>query len=198
MNRDRREHYRILSGAGCGNSPTAISAIVVRPQMIAMRNCTAVGQSPLRDMMPAYGVCNRSTSTFRIRLQKCPQRRYIVGLMWIEQLFHAKISTAETEAEMMVTKRVTPVTKTRRKAVAAAPELNDSAAIAVLESVQTATTKSTTAHSNGIDADIRRQLVAAEAYFLAERRGFAAGSELDDWIAAEAAVDSRLQRMRVA
>ena len=98
---------------------------------------------------------------------------------------------------MMVTKRVTPVTKTRRKAVAAAPELNDSAAIAVLESVQPAT-KSTTAHSNGIDADIRRQLVAAEAYFLAERRGFAAGSELDDWIAAEAAVDSRLQRTRVA
>ena len=45
----------------------------------------------------------------------------------------------------------------------------------------------------GIDADTRRRLVAAEAYFLAERRGFAAGNELADWVAAEAAVDSRLQ-----
>ena len=46
----------------------------------------------------------------------------------------------------------------------------------------------------GIDADTRRRLVAAEAYFLAERRGFAAGNELADWVAAEAAVDSRLQQ----
>ena len=50
----------------------------------------------------------------------------------------------------------------------------------------------------GIDADTRRRLVAAEAYFLAERRGFAAGSELADWVAAEAAVDSRLQQLQVA
>jgi hypothetical protein len=43
-----------------------------------------------------------------------------------------------------------------------------------------------------IDADVRRELVAAEAYFLAERRGFAGGHELEDWVAAEAAVDARL------
>ncbi len=49
-----------------------------------------------------------------------------------------------------------------------------------------------------IDPSVRRQLVAAEAYFRAERRGFAAGNELEDWIAAEAAVDSRLQQTRVA
>ena len=49
-----------------------------------------------------------------------------------------------------------------------------------------------------IDADTRRRLVAAEAYFLAERRGFAAGNELADWVAAEAAVDSRLQQLQVA
>jgi hypothetical protein len=46
--------------------------------------------------------------------------------------------------------------------------------------------------------DVRRQLVAAEAYFRAERRGFVAGNELEDWIAAEAVVDSQLQQMRVA
>jgi hypothetical protein len=69
----------------------------------------------------------------------------------------------------MVTKRATPVIrKTKRKAAV------------------------------GIDVDARRRLVAAEAYFLAERRGFAAGNELGDWVAAEAAVDSRLQRTEVA
>jgi Protein of unknown function (DUF2934) len=49
-----------------------------------------------------------------------------------------------------------------------------------------------------IDPEIRRQLVAAEAYFLAERRGFAAGNELEDWVAAERLVDSRLNQERVA
>ena len=47
--------------------------------------------------------------------------------------------------------------------------------------------------SAGIDPEVRRQLVAAEAYFLAQRRGFASGNELEDWIAAERVVDSRLE-----
>jgi hypothetical protein len=95
---------------------------------------------------------------------------------------------------MMVTKSVSPGKKTtRRKAtVSAAPELMDSAVTVVLESAQSATAMSTS-----IDPAVRRQLVAAEAYFLAERRGFAAGNELDDWVAAEVATDSRLQQMQV-
>ena len=56
----------------------------------------------------------------------------------------------------------------------------------------------TTAVSTSIDPDVRRQLAAAEAYFLAERRGFAAGQELEDWIAAEAAVDLRCHKMQAA
>src|SRR5258708_32899428 len=92
------------------------------------------------------------------------------------------------EGGVMVTKRESPVKKTtRRKAAAAAPELTDSAAMGVLESAPSAMTVSTS-----IDPDARRQLVAAEAYFRAERRGFAAGSELDDWGAAEAAGEMRL------
>jgi Protein of unknown function (DUF2934) len=95
----------------------------------------------------------------------------------------------------MATKRVSPgIKKTRRKAVpAAAPELTDSAVFVVLESTQPATSGSLS-----VDPDLRLQLVAAEAYFLAERRGFAAGNELEDWVAAEMAVDSRLQQMQVA
>jgi hypothetical protein len=52
--------------------------------------------------------------------------------------------------------------------------------------------------STSVDPDVRRQLVAAEAYFRAERRGFAAGNELEDWVAAEAAVDRRLQPTQAA
>ena len=95
----------------------------------------------------------------------------------------------------MVTKRVSPDKKTtRRKAAAtAAPQLTDSAVISVLESAQ-----SITGAAESVDPDLRRQWVAAEAYFLAERRGFAAGNELEDWLAAEAVVDSRLQQTRAA
>ena len=52
----------------------------------------------------------------------------------------------------------------------------------------------TTADSPAIDPEARRRLIAAEAYFLAERRGFSPGSELADWIAAELSVDSRFKR----
>jgi Protein of unknown function (DUF2934) len=89
----------------------------------------------------------------------------------------------------MATKRESPKKTTRRKT----PALTDSAVIVVLESTQPVNGVSTS-----IDPDVRRQLVAAEAYFLAERRGFAAGNEVEDWVAAEVAVDSRLQQMRVA
>jgi hypothetical protein len=94
----------------------------------------------------------------------------------------------------MTTKRVSPGKKTtRRKAATTAAELTDGAAMAVLESAPSETVASTS-----MNPDVRRQLVAAEAYFRAERRGFAAGNELDDWVAAEAAVDMRLQQTRVA
>ncbi|MGB6306735.1 MAG: DUF2934 domain-containing protein [Steroidobacteraceae bacterium] len=81
---------------------------------------------------------------------------------------------------------------TTRKAAAAASELTDGAVMAVLETAQPATA------ATNIDAETRRRLVAAEAYYLAERRGFAAGGELSDWVAAERAVDSRLGHMQVA
>jgi hypothetical protein len=47
--------------------------------------------------------------------------------------------------------------------------------------------------SASIDEDTRRQLIAVEAYFLAERRGLAPGCELDDWLAAEAIVEGRFR-----
>lgn len=93
----------------------------------------------------------------------------------------------------MTTKRVSPGKKTARRKSTKAAEPTDSAAIVVLESAHSATAVAT-----GIDPGIRRRLVAAEAYFLAERRGFAAGHELEDWVAAETAVDSRLRQIQAA
>lgn len=42
--------------------------------------------------------------------------------------------------------------------------------------------------STGISPEELRQMVANVAYFRAERRGFAAGHELEDWLEAEAEV----------
>ena len=49
-----------------------------------------------------------------------------------------------------------------------------------------------------LDPELRRQMVAAAAYFIAERRGFTAGHEIEDWIAAEAAVDAQLREVLAA
>jgi len=97
----------------------------------------------------------------------------------------------------MVTKRESPGAKTvsaktvsvktvRRTAKkAAGSERTDDPAMVALES------ETATGAASSIDPEVRRQMVAAEAYFRAERRGFAAGQEVEDWIAAESVVDSR-------
>jgi|DewCreStandDraft_4_1066084.scaffolds.fasta_scaffold180174_2 hypothetical protein len=38
----------------------------------------------------------------------------------------------------------------------------------------------------------RHAMIAEAAYFRAEKRGFAPGAELEDWLAAEAEIDGRL------
>jgi hypothetical protein len=86
----------------------------------------------------------------------------------------------------MVAKRVVKATKPGTTQKATISELTDSSVMAVLESKQPET--------KTIDPEVRRRLVAAEAYFFAERRGFAAGNELEDWVAAEVVVDSRLKQ----
>ena len=45
--------------------------------------------------------------------------------------------------------------------------------------------------SSGNDGCPREQMVAEAAYFHAERRGFAPGDEMSDWLRAEADVEGR-------
>jgi hypothetical protein len=44
----------------------------------------------------------------------------------------------------------------------------------------------------GIDPDRRRALIAELAYYRAERRGFEPGHDAEDWLSAEAEVDTAL------
>jgi Protein of unknown function (DUF2934) len=49
------------------------------------------------------------------------------------------------------------------------------------------------ARSSTISAEDRRALIAESAYLRAERRGFAPGEEVADWLAAEEEVDALLR-----
>lgn len=48
-----------------------------------------------------------------------------------------------------------------------------------------------------VDEESRREMIATAAYHIAEQRGFQPGHELNDWLAAEAAIDAMLLRALV-
>jgi hypothetical protein len=45
----------------------------------------------------------------------------------------------------------------------------------------------------GVSGEERQQWIATAAYFRAQRRGFAAGREAQDWLEAEREVDLRIE-----
>lgn len=46
-----------------------------------------------------------------------------------------------------------------------------------------------------VDPELRHEMIATAAYYIAEQRGFAPGHEQDDWYRAQAAVDKQLARV---
>ena len=48
-----------------------------------------------------------------------------------------------------------------------------------------------------VDPELRHEMVATAAYYLAEQRGFAPGHEAEDWRRAEAAVEKELPRVLI-
>ena len=56
-------------------------------------------------------------------------------------------------------------------------------------------TTSVTRPPQTISADDRRRMIAEAAYYRAERRGFANGDPVTDWLAAEAEIEGRLNRI---
>ena len=87
----------------------------------------------------------------------------------------------------MATKRGTPAKKKTVKKTSKAKEA------APLDGIAAMAAENLEIKAVSVDDDpqVRRSLVAMEAYYLAERRGFGAGREQEDWIAAEAAVRAR-------
>ena len=43
-----------------------------------------------------------------------------------------------------------------------------------------------------VEPEVREIMIAEAAYYIAERRGFEPGAEVDDWLEAEAAIDELL------
>jgi Protein of unknown function (DUF2934) len=50
--------------------------------------------------------------------------------------------------------------------------------------------------SFGTECELQRSMIAEAAYYLAKRRGFAPGHELDDWLAAEGEIKQLWARAR--
>jgi hypothetical protein len=48
-----------------------------------------------------------------------------------------------------------------------------------------------------VDAERRRNYIEVAAYYIAERRGFVGGNEIDDWAEAEAEIDRLLTEGRL-
>lgn len=60
--------------------------------------------------------------------------------------------------------------------------------------VAAAEAKASAAFAGFVDPEQRMALIAEAAYFRAERRSFWGGGEVEDWLAAEAEVDTKLMR----
>jgi hypothetical protein len=70
------------------------------------------------------------------------------------------------------------------------PHYNEGKVESALISRSLTKIENTTNESPSIDQ--RRELIAVTAYYLAEKRSFEAGHDLEDWIAAEAIVSADL------
>lgn len=100
----------------------------------------------------------------------------------------------------------TPKTSTTKKATSttAKPATKKVAADSKTASTATAKKTTTTAEPGStrkspakkvttVSPEHRYHMIATAAYFLAERRGFAGGYEMQDWISAEAEIDAQLK-----
>ena len=78
-------------------------------------------------------------------------------------------------------------TRTRSHKTGSTPKIADRGATVAVDSMPVGT-EVRTASAAAIDTQKRQVLIAQAAYFRAEKRGFAPGGELRDWVEAEAEV----------
>ena len=105
----------------------------------------------------------------------------------------ATASKASKPAKAPAKKVVAPETnKVVKKASAAKPKVASVAAAAVATAAPRRAPKKAVSATPSIAPDQRRHYVEIAAFYIAERRGFAPGNPLDDWLAAEAEIDRLL------
>jgi hypothetical protein len=100
----------------------------------------------------------------------------------------ASTISSGTPAKKKTAKAAPASTKTKAKAVA-----KPAAKKAPVRGTTTRTARGNgAAKSHRVNADQRRNYIEVAAYYIAERRGFVGGNEMDDWAAAEAEIDRLL------
>lgn len=108
----------------------------------------------------------------------------------------AGTAAAKVKAATKVAAKPEPKTKAVPKtAVKAAPKPAPKAATKAAPKARTAAARS--AKPAGVPQEQRRNYIEMAAYYIAERRGFAPGNPLEDWVQAEAEIDRLLAEGRL-
>jgi hypothetical protein len=120
-------------------------------------------------------------------------------------------SSADAVTKKPAAKKVVAETKTSAKATPAATVKKPVAKVAVPKEKKLTTAKPITAEAKpekkqtvkkesapktspvAVSPDHRRHMIATAAYFIAHRRGFSGGYEVQDWITAEIEIDNQLK-----
>ncbi|MFA5825695.1 MAG: DUF2934 domain-containing protein [Gallionellaceae bacterium] len=110
-----------------------------------------------------------------------------------------KSATSSTAKKVVAASKVTPkataVAKTPAAKVAVKKAATPKAAAVDAKAGKAPVIKKTVAKKKEISVspEQRYHMISTAAYFLAEHRGFAGGYEMQDWISAEAAIDTQLK-----
>ena len=100
-------------------------------------------------------------------------------------------ATAEVVRKTAVAKPVATKTKAAPKAAAKAPAKTPAKAVVTAKAPTKAASpkKTPVKRAKPLDPGQRAHYVEIAAFYIAERRGFAAANTVDDWLAAEAEID---------
>jgi hypothetical protein len=101
----------------------------------------------------------------------------------------APAATAKAKPAVKAASKV-PVKAATKAATKAAPKATAKAA--PIASAPKSTAGSRAKKAAGVSAEQRRNYIEVAAFYIAERRGFAPGNLLDDWVQAEAEIDRLL------
>lgn len=100
-------------------------------------------------------------------------------------------------AKAVAATRVKAPAKTAAKPEPAAKKVAKTSAKAAPKTVSAKVARLDVKKAASVSAEQRRNYVEMAAYYIAERRGFAPGNPLEDWIQAEAEIDRLLAEGRV-